>query len=329
MPTRKHITELALSFYSDALVVLHPKDIGNIESQPEHAAVAEDCHIYLIVKRPRVAYLPDSIVIGEKETVGRFRFVRAGVAFESEFALRGKANADEIRISPYPHHKLSLIKDGEEFRSVPAHLMSLICDRVQDTSIRDLEVVYVGMSYAEGRRSAKDRLVSHSTLQQVLADLNNDAPDDEALIIMAQFAAPQTIISFDGMDKTLKLEDDRDVMADLAKQQQLMTEDLQIALIEAGLIRYFQPSYNDKYKQRFPHPTQRILKEVYEIDFGALTVELNTEDINARVFSGVRGAGFHHIASVDLHDPQVRRSYFNIMNVDKGSNAEDHSGPIF
>jgi hypothetical protein len=285
---RKHITELALSFYSDGLLLLHPKDLGAIDDNPEDAALAADCHIYLIVRRPRVAFVPGSIVVGETRTTGKLKYVRAGAMGQTEFELEGNPNADELRISPYPHHKLSLIKDGDEIASLPANLLSLRCNRIGDMSLRDLEVVYVGMSYAEGRRSAKDRLLSHSTLQKVLADLNNDAPDDEVLIVMAQFEAPQTIISFDGRDKSLQVEDDRDVMADLAKQQQDITEDLEIALIEAGLIRYFQPPYNDKYKERFPHPSQRILKEVYEIDFGAVSVELNTERISARLFSSTR-----------------------------------------
>jgi hypothetical protein len=330
MPKRKHITELALHFFSDGLLLLHPKDTGRIEQHSEEEAeLANDCHIYLIVTRPRMSFVPDSIRVGGGKTTGRFKYVKAGVPQETEFWLDGEANADKIAISEYPHRKLSLIKNGEIFFTAPAHLLCMLCDHIDDRSIRDLEVVYVGMSYADGTRSAKDRLLSHSTLQQVLADLNANSPDSEALIIMVQYASPQTIISFDGRDKSLKLEDDRDVVADLRMQQEKITEDLQIALIEASLIRYFQPPYNDKYKQRFPHPTHRILNEAYEIDFGALSVELNTERINSRLYSETRKAAYLHIGSVDLHDPQVRRSFFNLMNVAKGSDATDYSGPIF
>jgi hypothetical protein len=273
--------------------------------------------------------VPGSIVVGDKRTTGRFRYLRDGVTTESEFWLQGRPDADLIEISDYPHTKLFLKKNGETIFTIPAHILSMICSYVEDISIRNLEVVYVGMSYADGKRSAKDRLLSHSTLQQVLADLNSDALDMEALIIMAQFAPPQTIITFDGSDKKLKLEDDRDVIADLQKQQAYITKDLQFALIEAGLIRYFQPPYNDKYKERYPHHTHKILKELYEIDFGALTVEINTEQINGRLFSNSCKPGYHHIASVDLHDPVTRRSFFNLMNVPKGSDASDFSGPLF
>ena len=121
----------------------------------------------------------------------------------------------------------------------------------------------------------------------------------------------------------------RSVGADYHRTERQLTENLQIALIEAGLIRYFQPAYNDKFKKRFPHPTQKILSEIYSIDFGALTVELNTEPVNVRLYSPSRAAGFYHMASVDLHDPAVRSSFFNIMNVEDGLDAPAASGPLY
>lgn len=330
MTKRKHVTELALGFYSGGMLLLHPKDIKNIDQQSEQVSeLADDCHIYLIVKRPRLSYVPGSIIVGGGKVVGRLRYIMSGDVKEFEFSLLGEGNADSIEISDYPHTNLLLVKDGKTHFKIPAHLMSMICDHIDDPTIRDLDVVYVGMSYADGKRSAKDRLLSHSTLQQVLADLNHEAPDMEALIIMAQYAPPQTFITFDGRDKTLDIENDRDVAADLERQQTQITRDLEIALIEAALIKYFEPLYNEKYKKRFPHPTQKILKEVYDIDFGGLTVEINTEDINARLYSNIRNPGYHHIGNFDLHDPAQRRSFFNLMNVEHGSDAINHSGPIF
>ncbi|RZM07942.1 MAG: hypothetical protein EOO88_50965 [Pedobacter sp.] len=257
------------------------------------------------------------------------QYTSKGIPHQFEFRLNGKPNADEVKISEYPHSDLFLIRDGEISFTAPAHLISMMCNYVEDPSVRDFEVQYVGMSYADGKRSARDRLQSHSTLQQVLADLSHDSPESEVLLALVQYEAPQTMMTFDGRDKSLKLKGDRDVVSALRRQEEKITEDLQISLIEAGLIKYFQPPYNDKYKNRFPHPTQKILEQVYDIDFGALTVEINTEPINARLRSGSRGVGAHHIASFDLHDVSTRRSFFNIMNVASGSNAEDHSGPIF
>ena len=330
MAIRNHITELALNFYSDGVILLHAKDIKKVDQQPpEVVAIANDCHIYLIVKRPRLSYVPGSVIHGEENSTGRMKYTCKGVPREFEFRLDGKANADSLEVSEYPHSDLKLIRDGKVVFTAPAHLTSMICDYIEDPSVRDLDVQYVGMSYADGKRSAKDRLQSHATLQQVLADLNHESPESEILLLLVQYESPQTIITFDGRDKNLRLEDDRNVVADLRRQQKEITEDLQIALIEASLIKYFQPHYNDKYKKHFPNPSQKILDEVYDIDFGAISVEINTEDVKARLFSGVRAVGFHHIGNFDLHDPNIRRSFFNIMDIPTGSDAPDHSGPIF
>src|SRR4051812_3866872 len=104
-----------------------------------------------------------------------------------------------------------------------AHLTSFACDHIGDSSLRHLRTVYVGMSYTDEGRAAKDRLLSHSTLQQVLADLNADAPGSEALILLVQYDSPQTLISFDSRDKSLKVEDDIDLIGALKQQQRSIT----------------------------------------------------------------------------------------------------------
>jgi len=330
MAQRKHITELALNLFSDGVLVVHPKDIARIDGVgQEMVNLASQCHIYLIVTHLRPSFVPGSVEVGDGKTTGKLAYVRDGVRMETDFAFAGEAVADRIEISDYPHRMLSLIRNGERFFSIPAHHASLASDRLGDPSLRDLCVVYVGMSYGDGGRSAKDRLLSHSTLQQVLADLTAESPDSEALVIMVQYVEPQAMITFDGHDKSLREENDRNVIGDLQRVQKSITEELQIRLIEAALIRYFRPRYNDKYKHHFPNPTQKILEEVYAIDFGALVVEIDTEEINSRLFSPTRNPGYHHVASFDLHDPAIRRSFFNLMDNDGGPDAGTFSGPVF
>lgn len=310
MATRNNPIELALNFFSGGVLLIHPKDIGELDD-PTHpyADLAADCHIYLIVTRSRLTYVPGSIEIGPNETTGRFRYTKDGVATEAKFWLNGYPNAEALRISEYPHSKLHLIKDGNVLYTLPASTLSFMCDGVSDQSIRDLEVVYVGMAYGEGGRSAKDRLASHSTLQQVLADINGDTPDLETLLVMVEYKPPMMIMSFDGRTKSPTVPP-RNVGTAHKATEETVTENVQITLIEAALIRYFQPRYNDKYKRRFPHPRQKILSEIYNIDYAALGVEIDTEDIHARLFSPTRPPGFHHVGNVDLHEPSERQSFF-------------------
>ena len=329
MAIRRHAVELGLSFPSDGMVLIHPKDLDDLDDpQNPWAELSTRCHIYLILKRPRLTYVPGSLDVDDQHLSVRVRYLRAGMPAEATLRLRGKPNEGvEARLEEQVRPRLVINNNGEEL-VIPAHTLSFICDEITDATVREAEVVYVGMSYADGTRSAKDRLRSHSTLQQVLADLNGDEPDDEALVLMVEFQQPFFIMSIDGRTRPTP-DASRNVGADFGRTERELTLDLRIALIEAGLIRYFQPRYNEKYKQRFPHPTQRILQEVYAIDFGALTVELNTEAVNLRTYSPVRPAGFYHMASVDLHDPSVRHSFFNIMNVENGPDASTTTGPMY
>jgi hypothetical protein len=331
MPKRKHISDIAIGFYSDGLLLLHPKDLHDIDEYPEeYIQLANRCHIYLIVTRPRVFYVPGSVNASEGRTRGRFRFADNGTNIESTFSFSGEPPEGQVEVSPYPHTKLLVKKDSEVIFTLPAHIACMMCEEIEKPELRFLKVRYVGMSYADGTRSARDRLASHSTLQRILADLNGDEPDQEVLLLLAEFASPQTMISLNGRDPTLRLEDDRDVSEALVRQASEISKGQEIALIEAGLIRYFRPKYNDKYKETFPAASQKILAELYSIDFSGLTVEINTESVNARLFSEARADGAHHIAYYDLHDLAARRSFFDLFGDDESAvSADKQSGPIF
>ncbi|HCT03770.1 MAG TPA: hypothetical protein DIW86_00185 [Pseudomonas sp.] len=327
---KKRFTDLSLGFYSNGSLILHPANIEKINNEPDEIKeLADNCHIYLIVSRPRASYLPGSIVLENGVLTGILRCTVHGVEHQVAFTTE-IGEGFEVKELQYPFVSLRFeyFENPDEWFSIPAHLMS-IGAKLSDKILSDLEVEYVGMSYAGGKRSAKDRLLSHSTLQAVMADMNRDQPDREVMVVLERYEPPQVFVLMNGRDKSLNPDEDRDIVVDINRAQNEISKDLQICLVEAGLIKYFQPKYNDIYKKRFPHPSHEILKEVYSIDFGAVTVEINSEDLNVRLGSVARKAGFHHIANFDLHDPDVRTSFFNVMNVEGGPDAERFSGPIY
>jgi hypothetical protein len=329
MAERKFITEIAFNLVSSGVLVTHAKDISKIDDSQAHYELANDCHIYIIVKRPRLAFVVDSINWANGVTRGKFYYHKLGQRVELDFAMQGEPNG-KIEYSPYPHNTFSIINEAHTMGPFPAHLVSLVCEEISDLSLRDLEVMYVGMSYGEdGSRSAKDRLKNHSTLQKVLADMSADEPESETLLVLVEYEPPISIITFDGRDKSLLEENDRDVIRDLKKQNEVIDGKTEIALAEAGLIKYFKPRYNDKYKNNFPDRAHTITESLYSIDFTAFVVELDTEDVSVRLFSEYMRPGYHHIASYDLHDLSVRKSFFDLLESSSSYSAENHTGPIF
>jgi hypothetical protein len=329
MTKRKFLTEIALTLQSQGTLLIHPKDIHKIDNDSsEIRELAEDCHIYIIAKRPRLRFIPDSITWANGLTRGKLAYNENGTTREIAFHMLGEPSFS-IRYSPYPHRTIDLVKDKKRISTLPAHLMPSLFSWTDTPSIKDLEVVYVGMAYGDGKRSAKDRLKGHATLQQVLADLNLEEPDTEALVIMVQYAPPIAMIQFDGGNKSLDPGSDRDTVDNLRVAENIFNRKIETSLAEAGLIRYFQPKYNEKYKNNFPSIGHKITESLYEIDFLAFVVELNTEDISVRLFSESRPPGYHHVASFDLHDPAERKSFFGLLASSSSYRAENFSGPSF
>ncbi|WP_231942751.1 hypothetical protein [Cupriavidus taiwanensis] len=288
---------------------------------PKYAEISENCHIYLICRRPGFSYDPFSFVYEDGKIKGDLVYKAAGVPhkipFEREFALYD--GAVEVVLSPYPHREIhTLDQNGEMVRYLPATALGIgLGIHVAERSLGDLEVLYVGQAYAEGKRTAIDRLKSHSTLQKILATVQYNMPDDEIFVLTFEYAPYRIISMFDGMAKN-PIKGEVDEKRFISIQNNPLTKHQQICLIEAGLIRYFQPEYNKIYKESFPASDQGILSACYELDFSALAVEINTDELDFSLYSKTVRAKQHHIAQFDLINPRERLSFFLLENENAG-----------
>jgi len=326
MTNRKYFSEFAFVLASKGTLLIHSSDVVNVDSlSDEEKELADSCHIYLVVKRPRLGFVPHSFVNTDSRTTGRLFYCNGGNRLECDVAFHDEHGV-KYKVSEYPHRHLIVTNKIGEDVSIPAHLLAQMCEDISLPVLRDLEVVYVGMAFGDGERTVFDRLKSHSTLQQVLADCNSESPDDEVLIVAVEYDDPFLIISMDGNNSRLSVENDRNLVDDMRRIRDEVGKKVEVGLSEAALIRYFQPRYNEKYKATFPEPSHSVLAKLFEIDIVGLTVEINTEDLRCRLYSAFRETGYHHICAFDLHDPGVRQSFFNMFN--SGISAMTTSGPM-
>ena len=89
-------------------------------------------------------------------------------------------------------------------------------------------------------------------------------------------------------------------------------------LVEAGLIRYFQPEYNATYKVSFPRKSQKILEKCYELDVSGMVVELEISIGNTNLFSKHQKSGNYHYAKYDFFDAEVRAG-FSHLTLEEGN----------
>ncbi|MBR9970892.1 hypothetical protein [Magnetospirillum sulfuroxidans] len=330
MGKRQFFTETCLGFCSRGLLAVNPAHIERIEDQPEEARqLARDCHIYLICRRPSLTLKPGSISLGDGVCRGVIIINELGRMREVSFKLNGiPDNFHCMKESAYPYKKIEAFDVGGDLLWSALINMALPMMVLADNSIRNLEVCYVGQAYGDGTRSAADRLKSHSTLQKVLADSAMERPDLEVVLLMFQYEQ-QVFFSFDGRSSDAPPpEADGNRIGDTLDGVPL-DEKKTIAIVEAGLIRYFRPEYNIKLRDWYPKEGQKLLDECYELDFSGLIVEINTENAASPIYSSSRAPGIHHIANFDLHDPEVRRSFFAMMEGMPTDMATKTSGPIY
>lgn len=273
------------------------------------------CHIYLIGKRPRIVLNPLDFKIENGKILLPFQIQRQD-KFEKKYIEMPYADDPEITLTcEYPYNFYEIRKSNGKQIQVGKTALLFQTLRHQDNSLLDLEILYIGQSYGtEGARTAPDRLKSHSTLQGIYSEAILRNPDSEIWMLLTSFEQI-LLTSIDGTMKVSEEEMKQDtehlkkvtntVLFDGLKEQQV------INFTEAALIRYFQPPYNIEYKDTFPNPAHSTYSECYELDINSVCIELNTENINCRLYSSSVPAHWWHMKDFFLHSKTERKSMFD------------------
>jgi hypothetical protein len=309
---RKYISEFGLNMVGGPSAVLQQdylasEDLGKIFDQ-EHP-----CHIYMVCRRSRVMIRPDSVGFAD----GTFRGVvtiQDGPAIVDEpFSVGWSAGSECKFASEYPFNSFVITDPNGEL--VFGGNTALIAPRLGPNVARhlDLEALYVGQSYGEGgKRSAPERLRSHSTLQGIYAEALSRTPEKEIWIALWSFEQV-LLASFDGTQKvygTSNEEDNKHIDAVLATG---ISEQQRINFTEGALIRYFDPEYNVLLRKTFPSPAHSTYAECYDLDVNSVMVELNTEEWKCRLWSKAAPRRWVHFAQFALHDRDERKAMFDIL----------------
>jgi len=317
---RKYLSEFAVNLCTSRWLLTSASQLtsdGTMNS--ENQDISDNCHIYIISKMPGLSFSKDSFSYENGIISGHITYQIKGEKKELPFCLEFPLldGATRLSLSEYPHREIQTFNNnGELVRYFPASALCIHSKmHLLANELNNLEVLYVGQSYGDGNRSAFDRLRSHSTLQKILAEIQYNSPDSEAYVLTFQYVPYRVITQMDGRSE-VEESDEKDSERFYSILENPLTEHQQICLAEAGLIRYFQPKYNKIYKTSFPSQEHKILEECYHLDFSALVVEINTEELIFSLFSETIPASSHHIANIDLINHQDRWGFFHYASGD-------------
>jgi hypothetical protein len=314
---RKYFTEIGLSLLTEGSAVFRPSVMQHLDKIGHITqSVLDDASIYFLCTKPRIRIEPDSI----QRVSGDLRFdlvldTKNGRQIEEKtvfgfFDFVGEV--ETVRVHDTLSFYIELIgKNGDESVNFPVEKF-VPYSSFPGFNILDYEVLYIGQSQV-GKSSGNivSRLRNHSTLQAILADLHANAPHLEPFIFCFVLDPPRYVMHMDPLQPT-ETTDDEDMEHILHAYFNPPSGAQVTSIAEAAYIRFFRPAYNRLLKDSFPSTDLKLLQTCYDLDFSALAVEVNTEDLDARVYSGLQEPRYHHIASFDLHPAHKRKSFFEL-----------------
>ena len=273
-----------------------------------------DFHIYMICKRPRFLIKPDDVEIND-ETIRVKLLIQKKDSYEKiNFEIPNDKAEGKVRYysSEYPY-SISSFLDSEK-RPLFVSKTSLFVTMFSKYPIEEsnLEILYIGQAFGEnGERTAIDRLSSHSTLQKIYSEAMNNFPDHEIWLMLCSFS-PAIITAIDGRSQEFEKsdeDDDEHVHQILSNPLSLQQK---INFTEAALIRYFQPPFNEKFKNYFPSKKHKSYSDCYEIDLNSVFVELGSDNLNCMLKSRIVAPTWTHFIHYPLNSEDERKSMLDL-----------------
>lgn len=318
-------TEGMLSMYLSSYQIILGADLENYSSQKNGTFDKENpCHIYFILRRPKVTIDPDSFKSrGKKAKFNLVIHQQNGygiINIGTEFL---KAKSKLILKTEYPYNIFAISeKDKLHMVARPSTLIDSV--EVQDnisTEILDYEVLYIGQAYGKnGKRTAIERLSSHETLQKIYTHSLTQNPESDIYIMLTSFSQVSYLFGLGSnfVDKTIGNEKRDDLITKhfFDKNGFEFSDQQKINFTEAALIKYFEPKYNQEFKSSFPDRRHKSYSECYKLDIRALNIELDTSEIIRNIYTEKTGIKSYHATMFEFKNDNDRLSMLG-MYVDK------------
>lgn len=313
--------ESFLLMYLNQYQLILGSDLENYSQSQELFNDENPCHIYFVLRRPKVTVDPNSIKIkGKKAEFQLLVHVKEKTGIVNLSCEFPKAKSKIEYFTEYPYNLLAF-KDKKNALMIarPSTLLdsNVVIDNIKTEDL-DYEVLYIGQAYGkDGKRTAIDRLSSHETVQKIYAHSSSQHPESDIWIMLTNFSQ-QSMLMMAGAD-LIKV-NNNDSKIEGKKLQHLfnnrglsISEKQKINFTEAALIKYFEPQYNKDFKCSFPSSKHKSYSECYKLDIKALTIELDTSEMTRNIFTKKAGRQEYHMQMFEFNSDEDRISLLEAL----------------
>jgi hypothetical protein len=234
----------------------------------------DQCHLYMICKRPRLSLIPNAITWNADSISLKVSCAFNGVTHEGDVQVIRPpelCDAKAFSASPFPHRELlALDQDGKVIQEMLFANFAHLIDSLPSFA-KQLEVLYIGKGLS---KNTQDRLKNHETLQKVLADINSDDPDSEVFALVYRFDYRRSV----GGIVTDKA-DAAELLRRTHKKPYQPTLYDRVSLIEAATISYFHTAKYNSHYINFPGTDTDAARRAREFGADYIVVQIDTENI--------------------------------------------------
>ncbi|GIN60517.1 hypothetical protein J27TS8_05100 [Robertmurraya siralis] len=309
-------SSFGISVVEDFTMILQQDQLETLQKFAESMNAIPDFHIYMIVRRPRISFVPETLTINQKFIGGFFKIQEKDTYKLIEFKYEHHFKELDLKFECiYPYNKLFVLNNREE--RIFGGIASLILQELnsKDGLYHDLsEVIYIGQSFGKGgERTAQMRLQEHKTLQQIYAD---NTPDKEIWITLWSFTRNELMFLSPSEDDSKNHNLFRKFSNYIGYRYENISFEQEINFTEAALIRYFQPRYNDDFKYTFPSRSHTTYSQCYKLGLDYVAVEIDTKRLNMQLWSETKSTPkFKHNIFYELNNNEAIKDFFRLNNL--------------
>lgn len=227
-----------------------------------------DFNIYMICTIDRVKY--GQIYYLDSDQALHFQLLKGGIENEFSTKIVDKFFDGKINIVKTNEINLSIDLEGEEKYHYDYLSSFAYCTLYPEVF---LDILYIGQSFAKGKRNAVKRLKKHDILQRILTEKNTKYFDKDIIIFLLKFDSNNNVII---PKKNDDYENKIDFNNRFIQATRGCTKQEIINLAEAGLIYFFKPEYNTYLKKNNINTMKLKCCDILKKnDYDTLRIEMN------------------------------------------------------
>lgn len=235
--------------------LLNPSEINSISK-------GYDPHLYMILGIPKWYIKKANLIEGNSKVAIELQS-EDGFSYKNTLIFKDKRvqklrNIDSIKITK--DHRFLVVNETEKYQATD--IMWNFCKEF----IPSCEILYIGKAHGnKNTRTVKDRLSSHSTVQKILSDSNDLKIDYDIKVLVFSIIESKVATTLGDVSVSgLSVAD----IDDFPNEKNL------ISLVEAKLINYFKPKYNQTFtKGGVPKLSDKSYSDYFIKHFNSMIID--------------------------------------------------------